>query len=169
MSDLEQFRAETAEWLSANAPESIRGVRVTELEGNWGGRRATFDPPDMKPWLEMCMDRGFTAPTWPTEYGGGGLDEAHAKVLSQEMARLRLPAPLTGFGLTMIGPTLLRYGTAMARSWGGWSPSAMSSGSFPWGIPRRSASRWAASSRAARPCGAFWASYPRWPAPTLRC
>jgi len=111
MSDLEQFRAETAAWLAANAPESIRGVRVTELEGNWGGRRATFDPPDMKPWLEMCIDKGFTAPTWPTEYGGGGLDEAHARVLAQEMKRLRLPAPLTGFGLSMIGPTLLRYGT----------------------------------------------------------
>jgi alkylation response protein AidB-like acyl-CoA dehydrogenase len=111
MSDLEQFRAETAEWLSAKAPESIRGVRVTELEGNWGGRRASFDPPDMKPWMEMCADRGFTAPTWPREYGGGGLDSAQAKVLGQEMARLRVPQPLTGFGLTMIGPTLLRFGT----------------------------------------------------------
>ncbi len=111
MSDLEQFRAETADWLSASAPKSITGLRVSELEGNWGGRRARFEPPDMKPWMQMCAEKGFTAPTWPTEYGGGGLDGAQAKILAQEMGRLRLPAPLTGFGLTMIGPTLLRYGT----------------------------------------------------------
>jgi alkylation response protein AidB-like acyl-CoA dehydrogenase len=111
MSDLEQFRAETASWLDAEAPASIRGIKTSELGGNWGGRRAVFDPPDMKPWMEKCAERGFTAPTWPTEFGGGGLDAAHAKVLAQEMARLRLPAPLVGFGLTMIGPTLLQYGT----------------------------------------------------------
>lgn len=111
MSDLDQFRAETAEWLSASAPKSITGLRVTELDGNWGGRRAKFAPPDMKPWMEMCAEKGFTAPTWSTEYGGGGLDGPQAKILAQEMNRLRLPAPLTGFGLTMIGPTLLRYGT----------------------------------------------------------
>jgi alkylation response protein AidB-like acyl-CoA dehydrogenase len=32
-------------------------------------------------------------------------------VIEQELARLRLPPPLTGFGLQMIGPTLLQFGT----------------------------------------------------------
>ena len=109
--DLDEFRAATRAWLESHAPESIRGVPISELGGNWGGRRASFDPPDMQPWLEMCIDKGWTAPTWPSEYGGGGLDAAHTKVLSQEMGRLRLPPPLTGFGLSMIGPTLLRFGT----------------------------------------------------------
>ena len=110
MADLEDFRAETAVWLDANAPQSIRGIESDELNGTWGGRKATFPIPELKPWLEICAEKGFTAPTWPREYGGGGLSVDEAKVLSQEMARLKLPPPLIGFGLTMIGPTLLRYG-----------------------------------------------------------
>jgi alkylation response protein AidB-like acyl-CoA dehydrogenase len=64
----------------------------------------------MKTWLEVAAERGFAAPNFPQEYGGGGLSPAETKVLHDEMRRARLPLPLTGFGLTMIGPTLLRYG-----------------------------------------------------------
>jgi alkylation response protein AidB-like acyl-CoA dehydrogenase len=110
MADLASFRAETRSWLEANAPASIRGLPSGELEGTWGGKRAKFDNPDMKVWLDVAAAKGFTAPTWPVEYGGGGLSKEEAKVLAQEMAALRLPAPLVGFGLTMIGPTLLRFG-----------------------------------------------------------
>jgi len=111
MSDLEKFRAEARSWLEQNAPESIVGVRFSELDGNWGGRKAEYSNPDMKVWLERMADKGWTAPTWPTEYGGGGLSAQEAKVLNQEMAALRIPPALVGFGLTMIGPTLLRFGT----------------------------------------------------------
>ncbi|MDG2050621.1 MAG: acyl-CoA dehydrogenase family protein [Myxococcota bacterium] len=111
MSDLEKFRQKTRIWLEENAPESIIGVRFTELDGNWGGRKAEYGNPDMKVWLDRMADRGWTAPTWPAEYGGGGLSAQEAKVLSQEMTALRIPPALVGFGLTMIGPTLLRFGT----------------------------------------------------------
>jgi alkylation response protein AidB-like acyl-CoA dehydrogenase len=110
MAELDEFRAQTRRWLEANAPDAIAGLVMTEANGNWGGRRATFEPPEMKTWLERMAERGWTAPTWPREYGGGGLGAAEAKVLQQELAQLRLPPPLTGFGLTMIGPTLLRFG-----------------------------------------------------------
>ncbi|HEB91160.1 MAG TPA: acyl-CoA dehydrogenase [Deltaproteobacteria bacterium] len=110
MSDLESFRRETREWLEANAPKGVIGVPSAELEGNWGGKKATYPNPDMKVWLDVMAEKGWTAPTWPKEYGGGGLDNAHAKVLAEEMKALRLPPPLVGFGLTMIGPTLLRFG-----------------------------------------------------------
>jgi alkylation response protein AidB-like acyl-CoA dehydrogenase len=110
MAELDEFRAQTRQWLEANAPDAIAGLVMTEANGNWGGRRATFEPPEMKTWLERMAERGWTAPTWPREYGGGGLGAAEAKVLQQELAQLRLPPPLTGFGLTMIGPTLLRFG-----------------------------------------------------------
>jgi acyl-CoA dehydrogenase len=111
MSDLEKFRSETRSWLEANAPKTIAGLALADAEGTWGGRNPTFDHPDMKPWLEMMAEKGWTAPTWPEEYGGGGLNKAEAKILSEEMLRLKLPAPLVGFGLTMIGPTLLQFGT----------------------------------------------------------
>ena len=111
MPDLDVFRAELQSWLAGNAPESLRGRGSSALDGVWGGRKWVFDHPDQKPWLERCAGRGFTAPTWPREYGGGGLSSAEAKVLAQELARLRMPPPLIGFGLTMIGPTLLRFGS----------------------------------------------------------
>jgi len=56
-------------------------------------------------------ERGFTAPTWPTAYGGAGLDKADAKILADEMRALKLWPPLIGFGLSMIGPLLLAEGT----------------------------------------------------------
>jgi len=110
MPDLEEFRSEARSWLEANAPKTLFGLTLGEMEGSWGGRNPVFDHPDMKPWLEMMAEKGWTAPTWPREYGGGGLSKAEAKVLTQEMEKLKLPAPLVGFGLTMIGPTLLQYG-----------------------------------------------------------
>jgi len=109
MADLDAFRSDTRAWLEANAPESLRGLEVDALTGVWGGRNPIFAQPDQKPWLEMMAERGWTAPTWPREYGGGGLGKAEAKVISQELARLKLPPPLSGFWLTMIGPTLLQF------------------------------------------------------------
>ena len=111
MSDLESFRRETRTWLEANAPKGLFGQAGSELDGTWGGRKATYPNPDSKVWLDRAASRGFTAPTWPKEYGGGGLDPAEAKVLGQLLRELRLPPPLIGFGLTMIGPTLLRFGS----------------------------------------------------------
>src|SRR6202008_3783726 len=82
-----------------------------EGDGNWGGRKATYDFPEMKQWLEVMASKGYTAPTWPKEYGGGGLSREEAKGLRPGPAASQLPPPLIGFGLEMIGPTLLRFGT----------------------------------------------------------
>ena len=66
-------------------------------------------------WRDRAYTRGWTAPTWPTEYGGGGLDPAHHKVLAEEMARIRALPAATGMGLAMIGPTILELGTDEQR------------------------------------------------------
>ena len=110
MADLESFREDVRNWLEDNAPKSLVGTAGGDLEGNWGGRKAKYANPDMKRWLDLCAERGFTAPEWPREYGGGGLSREETKVLRQELARAKLPPPLIGFGLTMIGPTLLMFG-----------------------------------------------------------
>jgi len=111
MADLEKFRSDTRSWLEANAPRSLLGARGDALEGVWGGKKAVYANPDRKRWLELMAEKGWTAPGWPAEYGGGGLAPEQAKILAEEMRRLRLPAPLVGFGLTMIGPTLLQFGS----------------------------------------------------------
>ena len=110
MANLETFRSETRSWLEANAPASLIGRPGNEIEGVWGGKKWTPEVEDQRVWLEVAAEKGFTAPTWPTEYGGGGLDKDEAKVLTQEMRSLKIPPPLIGFGLTMIGPTLLQFG-----------------------------------------------------------
>ena len=110
MADLEAFRGEIRDWLQTQCPEGLRGRPTSGIEGVWGGRKWDGDP-DEKTWLERAAERGLTAPTWPKAYGGGGLSKDEAKVLAQEMRGLRVPPPLIGFGLTMIGPTLLQYGS----------------------------------------------------------
>lgn len=107
---LEQFRAETRAWLEDNCPQSMR-TPMADDEWVMGGRHATFKNPESKLWLQRMGGKGWTAPTWPTEYGGGGLDKAQAKVLAEELKHINARTPLVSFGLWMIGPVLLEYGT----------------------------------------------------------
>ena len=106
---LEEFRLETRKWLDANCPPSMRTPMVDD-EVVWGGRNATFKNPDSKLWLDRMAEKGWTAPEWPKEYGGGGLSRAEARVLEQEMRRIKARAPLFSFGLWMFGPALLEFG-----------------------------------------------------------
>ena len=101
------FRLEARGWLTDNCPESMR----RGLGGyTAGGRNATYPNPDTKRWLDRMAERGWTAPTWPKEYGGGGLSNAENMVLDEEMRRINAPAPLAGHGLTMIGPAIIEFG-----------------------------------------------------------
>jgi alkylation response protein AidB-like acyl-CoA dehydrogenase len=110
MSDLEGFRAETRAWLETNCPASMRGSSVTDEDSSiWGGKRATWSNPEAKLWLDRMAAKGWTAPTWPREYGGGGLSNAEARVLQQELGRISARAALMSFGIWMLGPVLLEY------------------------------------------------------------
>jgi alkylation response protein AidB-like acyl-CoA dehydrogenase len=108
MADLDQFRTETRAWLEANCPASMR-TPATEEEVVWGGRNQVFTNPDSKVWLDRMAAKGWTAPTWPKAYGGGGLSKAEAIVLDQEIRRINARAPLASFGIWMLGPVLLEY------------------------------------------------------------
>jgi alkylation response protein AidB-like acyl-CoA dehydrogenase len=110
MNSPETFRLETREWLEENCPLSMRR-RQEPGEAIGGGRKHTSPNPDTYLWLERMAERGWTAPTWPTEYGGGGLDMEHFLILLEELQHIKARPPLGGMGITMIGPTLLEYGT----------------------------------------------------------
>ncbi|MFN9251997.1 MAG: acyl-CoA dehydrogenase family protein [Brevundimonas sp.] len=111
MSDLETFRAETRAWLEANCPAEVRGPIESEADVIWGGRNAVFRTPAHRHWLERMAERGWTAPEWPREYGGGGLSREEAKVLAKELRRIQAQPPLQSFGVWMLGPALLKFGT----------------------------------------------------------
>lgn len=111
MSDLEAFRAEVRDWLEENCPASMRTPAQGEKDICWGGRNFVFQSDDQKVWLERMGARGWTVPTWPKEYGGGGLSKDEAKILAEEMKRIKARSPLTSFGIWMLGPALLKFGT----------------------------------------------------------
>ncbi|MCW6531734.1 MULTISPECIES: acyl-CoA dehydrogenase family protein [Sphingomonas] len=110
MSDLEQFRAETRAWLEANCPPEMREPVRTEKDAVWGGRDQSEMTPAQKLWMDRMGARGWTVPDWPKDYGGGGLSAAETKILREEMAKLRCRNPLSSFGISMLGPALLKYG-----------------------------------------------------------
>jgi len=110
MQNLDVFRDDVRGWLDENCPESMR-TPMDASEQPGGGRNATYANPDTKLWLERCAERGFTAPTWPQEFGGAGLSKDKNVVLRHEMGRINARPPLVGMGLSMIGPALLEYGT----------------------------------------------------------
>jgi len=111
MSDVEAFRQEARDWLEQNCPESMRKPITGEDDVCWGGRNFEFASQDQKIWLERMGARGWTVPTWPKEYGGGGLSKDEAKILAAEMRRIGARSPLNSFGIWMLGPALLEFGT----------------------------------------------------------
>jgi alkylation response protein AidB-like acyl-CoA dehydrogenase len=98
MTELETFRAETRAWLEANCPPEVRGPMRSEADMIWGGRNAVFASEGHRLWLERMGARGWTAPEWPEEYGGGGLSREQAKVLASELRRIDAQPALNSFG-----------------------------------------------------------------------
>lgn len=109
MSSLDAFRSEVRDWLETHCPPSMR-TRGREKDWVWGGRRGTFAHPDARVWLHNMANRGWTCPTWPRAYGGGGLTFDENQVLQQELRHINARIPLQSFGISMLGPILLEYG-----------------------------------------------------------
>ncbi|MBV1876593.1 MAG: acyl-CoA dehydrogenase family protein [Pseudomonadales bacterium] len=111
MVKLDQFRMETREWLDANCPLSMR--TPAKEEEMYGGPRTTDK--DALLWLDRMAAKGWTAPQWPTEYGGAGLSKTEYLILQEEMLAIKARLPAQGMGFSMIGPTLLDYGTEQQK------------------------------------------------------
>ena len=110
MTELETFKQEVAAWLEENCPASMRRPIVSE-EMVWGSSKLQFLNEDQKLWFERMRDRGWFAPSWPKEYGGGGLSPKEARILETEMARLGCRQPQYNLGVWMLGPVLVEVGT----------------------------------------------------------
>jgi len=105
----EAFRNEARGWIAANFPTALAGKSYAAMVDQ--------DPAlagDLEVWRGRLADQGWGAPTWPTEYGGAGLSHPDAKIVQEELTAAGAfnPIPqMAGMGVTMVGPTLLEYGT----------------------------------------------------------
>ena len=101
------FTEELTNWVKDNCPRSLLGRRVSFA----GGSHQPIEDPGFRVWFDACLERGFTAPDWPKEYGGGGLDKKETLTFYQVLKSLSAPNPLSGSGKAMLGPLILEMGT----------------------------------------------------------
>ncbi|MEM9621089.1 MAG: acyl-CoA dehydrogenase family protein [Pseudomonadota bacterium] len=107
--DLESFRQQTRAWVAENFPSTLTN-KVIDAESAPDGPLAA----DLDVWRQRLAEKGWGAPTWPVEYGGAGLSQAESRIIGQEFFRVGAANPiplLAGMGVTMVGPTVLEYGT----------------------------------------------------------
>jgi len=109
--ELPQFRDDVRQWLEENCPHGARNIPPRPENTFWGGRNPVFPSEDRKIWFERMAQRGWTVPTWPERYGGGGLEPSEARILAKEMKRIDAVMPLQSLGILMLGPALLKFGT----------------------------------------------------------
>ncbi|HQP19604.1 MAG TPA: acyl-CoA dehydrogenase family protein, partial [Phenylobacterium sp.] len=88
-------------------PASLKADPAAQL----AAMQAQPESPEAKLWRERMGAKGWGVPTWPAEYGGGGLSRQEARVLAEEMAAIGARNPIGGMGVMMFGPTLIEYGT----------------------------------------------------------
>ncbi|HSV02765.1 MAG TPA: acyl-CoA dehydrogenase family protein [Phenylobacterium sp.] len=104
-SELETFRADVRTWIEANFPASLKGRPNPMMR-----EERTKPTADQEAWRKAMGEKGWGTPTWPKEYGGGGLSPAQGRIVQQELARAGAYNPIGGMGVMMFGPTLLEYG-----------------------------------------------------------
>jgi alkylation response protein AidB-like acyl-CoA dehydrogenase len=101
--EAERFRKEIRAWLEDNLPSGWfePGFELT------GTERARFNDE----WVRKLYDGGWICASWPAEYGGKGLSTMENVVLAEEFARARAPMRADFFGDTLVGPTILQWGS----------------------------------------------------------
>ena len=112
--ELDAFRTEVRDWLKANYPAELNRPGASDPEAVWGGRAFAGSSDPQIVWMRRVASRGWTAPTWPKPYGGGGLAPEQARIVDQELARYR--PPLLSFGIWMLGPVLLEFASEAQKA-----------------------------------------------------
>jgi alkylation response protein AidB-like acyl-CoA dehydrogenase len=101
----EAFRKEVRSWLERNLPDDLRGKA-------FAASRADVDEVRrLRAWQKQMAEAGYVGMDWPTEFGGRGAPITEMVILYQEMARAESPQLVNRGGVSMLGPTLMKYGT----------------------------------------------------------
>ncbi len=100
----ETFRAKVQEFLRENLPEGFGGLGALE-----GEEVHQF----IASWRKTLSENGYLALNWPKEFGGGGRSQMESVIVAEEFTKAGVPlgGPNDGFGITMVGNTILRWGT----------------------------------------------------------
>lgn len=100
----EAFRQELRAWLEANPPEGYDPDTFEELDE---GQRFAIQ----LQWQKKLCAGGWVGIHWPKEYGGRGATLIEQLIYQQEMARMRAPGVANPLGISIVGPTLMHWGT----------------------------------------------------------
>jgi alkylation response protein AidB-like acyl-CoA dehydrogenase len=99
-------REEVVGWLRENLPaEWVEGIENNDPAKVAEGRKKL----EYNDWCERLGKAGYATPTWPKEYGGGGLDPEGARVVMEELGRYKVPRSFNVIGIGMGGPTLMQW------------------------------------------------------------
>jgi alkylation response protein AidB-like acyl-CoA dehydrogenase len=97
-----RWRADVRDFVRSRLPKGLGESSTVE-----GG---LFDRGElMQEWRRRVAARGWVAPAWPKEYGGAGLGVKEQFILNEEFAEAGAPQ-VGGFGVMMLGPTLIVHG-----------------------------------------------------------
>jgi len=110
MSQTKDFRAYISNWIDENCPKSMM-TPMPASEQVWASSSISFPNSDSEKWFNAMTQTGYSTPEWPKEYGGAGLDFEEAQILRQELKKRGCRNPQINFGITMLGPVLLEFGT----------------------------------------------------------
>ena len=100
----EAFRKEVRTWLKHNLPKKDKAISDLPPHNPERIKRG-------KEWQRKLYDAGYVAMSWPKEYGGQSADVMRQTIVNEEMVLARAPGLVGASGLTMLGPTLIQYGT----------------------------------------------------------
>ena len=106
--EVEQFRTELRDWLSANLTDELVAARRPT-----GRDDAAFEM--LRAWNRTMADAGWAAVSWPPDYGGRGATVLEQLVYTEETTRARAPMPLNVIGMNNIAPAIMQYGTESQR------------------------------------------------------
>jgi len=95
------FREEVRRFIAEAMPAALRHKAEN------GGH---YEPSEVVEWHRILFQKGWSAPHWPREVGGTGWDTAQRHIFSEELIRANAPT-LSPFGLTMVGPLIIQFGT----------------------------------------------------------
>ena len=106
----QRFRAEARAWLAENVPADLKGRAFA------ASRADRHEVDRLREWQRTLHKAGYVGIDWPAEYGGRGVSIMEQIMLYEEMSRAEAPQPVNRGGISMLGPTLMKHGTAVQKA-----------------------------------------------------